>query len=434
MSLRGTSTESCEVSQKTADIMLNKLLGLLAPYKRIFIAYSGGADSHVLLHLLSTFFKSKKGIKLTAIHINHNLSPHAKRWDRHCYQVCKKLHIDYISKSIAPGIKPGAHSLEEILRKLRYEIFAKVLPKGACLVTAHQADDQAETLLLQLFRGAGPKGLAAMPEKVEFARGWLVRPLLGCSREDILFYAKCHKLRWIEDESNSNTKFDRNFIRHQLMPHIKNRWPACVKVLNRVSRHCCEASELLNILAEEDLLKVADQEKAHIIDVKSLKKLPLVRQKNVLRFWLHRLSLPIPSEVKLAEVIRTVVNSRYDAMPLVKWFGAEVRRFRHGLYAMPPLVALDSKRSSPALNKLKLQLANELKLDPKKIKLCLRKEGERVKLFKRQGTHELNKLLQEWSVPPWLRNRVPLIYYETKLIAVVGYYTFGYNKNVRNQI
>jgi len=398
------------------EVVRKNILDLLSSYKKIFVAYSGGADSHVLLHLLQGIFRDKNGVKLAVIHVNHNLSPKAKKWVEHCRKVCKKLCIEYITKSIAVEIKSSDHSPEEILRKLRYEIFAEVLPKDACLVTAHHADDQAETLLLQLFRGAGPKGLAASPRKIKFARGWLVRPLLDCSRKEILLYAGRNKLEWIEDESNANTKFDRNLIRHQLLPSIKKRWPAVVATLNRVSRHCSEMSELLAMLAEKDLQYVISKSDANVINVDLLKKLSLIQQKNVLRFWLHKLCLPMPSEVKLREIVRTVINSRYDAVPVVKWFGAEVRRFRDGLYAMPPLAPLNNK---------KIKISCQFKLDPKKIKVCFRQGGEKIKMSGRQGTRDLKKLMQEWGVPPWMRDRIPLVYYGKKIIAVIGYYNDG---------
>ncbi len=403
--------------------MRSKILELVSPAKKIFIGYSGGVDSHVLLHLLHDVYRHKKGIELTAVHVDHNFSPKAKKWARHCQKICKQLSIKCITRTIAARIN-DSYSPEEILRKLRYEVFAKILPKEACLVTAHQADDQAETLLLQLFRGAGPKGLAAMPEKAKFAHGWLVRPLLGCSRKEIHLYATKHKLKWVEDESNSNTKYDRNLIRHQLLPSIKARWPAIITTLNRVSRHSAEASELLEILAEQDLARLVNGTDSSILNITLLKTLPLNRQKNVLRFWFHKLFLPTPAEVKLREIVRTVINSRYDATPVVKWFGAEVRRFRNNLYAMLPLMPFDKKKSIADLDNLRSKIARKFKLPMKKIRICFRQGGEQIKLPGRSGKHDLKKLMQEWSVPPWLRDRVPLIYYAKKIIAIVGYYNY----------
>lgn len=382
----------------------------------MLLAFSGGIDSHALLHLFSHIGNNSSKAKLTAIHINHNLSPKAKQWDKHCSAICKKLGVTYVSKVVPRNIKSSGHSLEEILRKKRYEIFARILPKEACLVTAHHADDQAETLLLQLFRGAGPKGLAAMPRKAKFAKGYLARPLLDCTRKDILFYAHKYNLQWIDDESNADLKFDRNLIRHQLLPLTKKRWPAIITTLNRVARHCFEASELLELLAEKDWQEIVNKSDRNTLDLTGLKKLSISRQKNLLRFWLQKLCLPTPSEVKLLEVIRTVINSRYDAVPVVRWLGAEVRRFRNCLYAMPPI-----ESTTKELIKLKTKIAGKLKLDPRKIRIAFRQGGERVKLLGQKNSRELKKLFQEWDVPPWLRERIPLVYYNEKIIAIVGY-------------
>jgi tRNA(Ile)-lysidine synthase len=404
---------------------------LLATYKKIFIAYSGGIDSHVLLHLIVNWQYCKKNIKLFAVHINHNISPNSHQWQLHCRRTCYKLGITYITKTIPRNLTNNISSPEETLRNLRYKIFAKILPSNACLLTAHQADDQAETLLLQLFRGTGIKGLAAMPEKIKFAEGFLVRPLLKQKREDILCYANRHKLEWIEDESNTDIGLTRNFIRYKLFPIIRKKWSSIVTTLNRVSLHCAEANELLSLLGRTDLKKILRQ--PNIINTFLLKKLSIIRQKNVLRLWLHQLNLPLPSSAKLSEIIRTVVNSRYDKTPIVKWSGAEVRRFRHNLYAMTPLSQHDNKvilffskktlKLPSNLGNLKVKLTPKTKLRLEKIKVGFRRGGEKIKIPGRIGSHNLKKLMQEWEIPPWLRDRTPLIYNNKTIIAVVGYYS-----------
>lgn len=421
------------VKKNISEVVCNKILSLLDGSKKIFIAYSGGLDSQVLLHLLVQLREVRPKLQLTAIHVNHNLSANAKQWIKHCKKTCKELCVECIVKDVNAKIKIKDHSPEEIARKLRYETFAENLPKNAILVTAHQANDQAETLLLQLFRGAGPKGLAAMPVKIKFGKGWLMRPLLDFSREELLQYAKGYKLKWIEDESNADVKFSRNLIRHKLMPIIKKKWPGITAVLNRVANHCATANELIENLAAEDLSKVVDDKGT--IDIESLKQLSLVRQSNVLRFWLHTLHLSIPSEVKLNEVIRTVVSSRSDANPVVQWHGAEVRRFQNHLYAMPPLLPHDNKMVLSFNLKRPLKLPGDLgvlrakvsknfavKFKNKKFTVRFRQGGERLKITKRQGTHDLKKLMQEWQIPPWLRDRIPLVYCDTEIIAVVGCY------------
>jgi tRNA(Ile)-lysidine synthase len=401
--------------------------------KKILIAYSGGLDSHALLHLLVQLRKTQPKLQLVAIHINHNLSLNAKLWTKHCKKICKNLRVRCIIKSVKAKVKFKDYSPEEIARKLRYEAFAENLPKNAVLVTAHHADDQAETLLLQLFRGAGPKGLAAMPTKAKFGKGWLVRPLLCFSREELLQYAKEYKLRWIEDESNADIKFQRNLIRHKLMPIIRKTWPGITTTLNRAATLCAAANELLEDLAAEDLVNAVSDKGA--LAIGALKKLSLARQKNVLRFWLNTLHLPIPSEAKLNEIIRTVINSRSDAKPLVCWQGIEIRRFQNYLYAMAQLLLHDKKQILQFNLRRPLKLPGNLGVlhaktskkflatfKSKKFTVQFRRGGEKLKLSKRQGTRELKKLMQEWQIPPWLRDRTPLVYCGNEIIAVVGYY------------
>lgn len=267
---------------KIFEPLQNKILSLIATHKKIFVAYSGGLDSHVLLHILAKLTCNRKNTELTAIHIDHGVNPKAKLWVKHCQGVCKRLRVNFITHCIK--LKQEAaniHSPEELLRNLRYEIFSKLLPTGGCLLTAHHANDQAETLLLQLFRGAGPKGLAAMPKHCKFAQGCLVRPFLDIERTVLWQYACKHRLKWIEDDSNTNVRFDRNFIRHKLLPVVLARWPKVITTLNRAAHHCAEANELLEVLGVSDLQAVKIFNDKNTIDIKLLKKVSLIRQKNI---------------------------------------------------------------------------------------------------------------------------------------------------------
>lgn len=427
---------------KALELVHFKISDIFATYKKIFVAYSGGLDSHVLLHLLAGSKKRiKSSAKLTAIHINHNLSCQAQAWEHHCRQICRKMRVNYVTKKINAKMTLNSNvhkqSPEEILRQLRYAAIAKILPKNSCLLTAHHANDQAETLLLQLFRGAGPKGLAAMPEKAQFAGSWLVRPLLNFTREDLLQYAQKHKLTWVEDESNVDSKYDRNFIRHKVIPIIKTKWPSIVVTLNRAARNSAEASELLAILAAQDLAAVTvtrgENKNNDVIDVELLKKINFMRQKNLVRWWLQKLNLTIPSELKMQQIMKTVVASRYDATPVIKWFGTEIRRFRQYIYAIPPLTPHDNTVIIPFhlrkkqlnlpgnLGTLKIQISPGFKFDFRKFTIRFRCGGEKIKLSQSRFTYDLKKLMQTWKIPPWLRDRIPLVYYGDEIVAVVGY-------------
>jgi tRNA(Ile)-lysidine synthase len=305
---------------------LSNKLTSLTPNNKFLVAYSGGMDSHVLLHSVKQL-----NLDIRAVHVHHGLSKNADLWVEHCRKICTDLNIEYIVKYIK--IPLGKHSPEAMARDLRYQEFAKLLGEDECLLTAHHADDQAETLLLQLFRGSGTKGLAAMPERKGFMHGALLRPLLEFSRAELNEYAEQNNLNWIEDESNENIGLDRNFVRHKLMPIIKEKYPSILRTAARVTEHFAEASELLTVLAEQDYLNVQGA-KADTLSITKLKKLSDARQSNVIRYWLHKLDLPTPNSIQLKHIKKDVLYCRNDAQPLVHWPGAEVRKFRDDLYAI----------------------------------------------------------------------------------------------------
>lgn len=411
---------------------LYQILSNLTSNTNLFVAFSGGLDSQVLLHVLAQIKKNQTEFSLTAIHVNHSLSEHAKSWEQHCQAICNELKVPLIIKQVDAKIKIAALSPEETARNLRYQVFAEILPKDAVLLTAHQADDQAETLLLQLFRGAGPKGMAAMLPKTKFAAGFLLRPLLAFTRNDLMQYAKKHNLKWIEDTSNVDLKYSRNFLRHEILPQIKTRWPGVTTVLNRSSQHFAESEELLETLALQDLLQVQGSVE-HTLSVNKLLALDAARIRNVIRYWLSQLKLPLPSSAKVEQILKTVLRSKPDTSPKVLWHGAELHRFDNNIYAFFPLPKHDNKiilswdltkpLKLPAnLGTLHAGSNNDLKdFDVTKISVRFRQGGETLMLSGRKGTHSLKKLMQEWRVPPWLRDRIPLIYYDEKIVAVVGF-------------
>lgn len=406
-----------------------KLSSILAeiPSQEFWVAYSGGMDSHVLLHGLVQVRVTYPVIKITAIHINHTLSANADLWDKHCRKVCEELQVNYLSKKIdVPGKLAKKQSMEAVARKLRYEVFADCLPAGACLLTAHHADDQAETILLQLLRGAGVKGLAGIAAKTSFGKGWLVRPLLNFSRQDLLTYAKEQQLQWIEDESNLDFSINRNYLRHKIMPLFTERWLGAVKSFGQAAKNAVDANELLDVLAAEDYLNLQGNA-ANTLSITKLLQLSAARQRNVLRYWLKELNLPIPSSIKLEHIQKDVLHCQAGANPLVHWHGAEVRRYLDNIYALPPLVPFNATQefiwdlqSDLVLPNLGiLRATGQKNIAPVVVKF--RNGGERCQPKGRKETHLLSKLFQEWKVPPWQRDRIPLIYCDCHLMVVVGY-------------
>ncbi len=381
------------------------------PAQHYCVAYSGGLDSHALLHLLA-----KQHAIIRAVHVNHGLSENALQWVEHCKQVCAELNIDLTVISIEVKPKKG-ESLEAVARTLRYQKIFSQLQTGEILLTAHNQNDQAETLLLQLLRGAGPKGLSAMPEISERHH----RPILNYSRAEIVDYANQHQLLWIEDESNQNLSFNRNFIRHQIMPKLTERWPSAHKTIARSAVLCAEGAELLYDLAEIDSITVLNQ-KSNTLIISNLNKLGAPRQANLLRYWLQYLGLPLPSQIKIKQIQQEVMLAREDAMPLVHWPGAEVRRYRGELYAMPPLAEHDASFECAWQTDQPLSLpGNQQPISCVDLIRLNDNLGQYTTLTVRyrQGDKKIKKLLQKQGIPPWLRDRVPLFYAGDLLLAYI---------------
>lgn len=425
-------------------------LNVIATYagvdaKKFLIAYSGGLDSHTLLHAMMKLRENNPEIELHAIHVNHGLSINADAWAKHCEVVCQlfkiPLQICKVDLSLA---RIKGESIEAAARTERYKVFAANIKKNQCLLTAHTQNDQAETLLLQLFRGAGPKGLAAMPIVNAFAHGQHLRPFLNISRVQLENYARQWKLQWIEDESNADIKYARNFLRNQVIPLLAQRWPALHGTLARSASHCAEANELLEKYAQEDLLEIEipsaskyssihDRDIFSRLSIKKLLLLTSARQRNVIRFWLEQLQLPLPSTVKMSVIQHELLVCAEDATPLVTWHGVELRRYGDELFAMSPLETHDASMIIPWDIRKPLLLPNNLgKLVATEVfaendypignvTVRFRQGGEKCRLKNHQHTSDLKKLFQQWRVPPWQRDRVPLIYIDDKLKVIVGY-------------
>lgn len=417
----------------TQASLLEQLMQLPVP-RRYCVAFSGGVDSHVLLHALAQLREQLPARDLHAIHINHGIHPDAAQWARHCDIICRDLDVSFETRQLELPSSKG-HSLEAVARDARYAALAQLMDNDDMLLLAHHQDDQAETLLLQLLRGSGVRGLAGMPECTKFARGWLARPLLAHGREALREYAMHKQLPWIEDPSNLDTAFDRNFLRHAVFPVLRQRWPATSATLARAAQHQAEASGLLVDLAKLDIAASAGTESRRL-PISVLTTLEPARQRNVLRDWLHRVcALPLPGTRQLQRILDEILPAANDAMPLVHWPGAEVRRYRDALYAMPPMPEVDRDwqaqwdlRGTLCLPDAKELLAQQVvgrglrrSALAQGVTIRYRRGGERCQLPGRAHHHELKKLLQDWAVPPWCRDRIPLVYVGEELAQVVGF-------------
>jgi len=430
---------------KLYSLTADSLYDIISSYsecKRIWVAFSGGMDSHVLLHILKEISNrlddvelgtvEHRAIKLRAIHIDHGLNEKSALWAEHCQHVCDSYNIPLEILCVNAKHEKG-ESPEEIARQARYNAFASILQKDDCIVTAHHEDDQAETLLIQLARGCGPAGLASMPRIIQFHCGWLARPLLDFSRDQLVTYAKDANLKWIEDPSNVNVDYDRNYIRHNVLPILKARWPKITTTISRTAQHNADVSQLLKQLAQMDLKNIQGTQ-ANTLSVSALLSVDEKRRNNVIRTWIKNLGLPLPQAIHLDHINHDVLMARSDAQPKVKWDRCTISRYRDLIYAMQPLPPHDSNKTYqwnllepitvPGIGTLSVTNTHASGLKKGQYinaNIRFRQGGEHCQPAGRAHTHELKKLFQEFNVPGWMRERVPLIYINDTLAVIVGY-------------
>lgn len=428
---------------------------------KYYLAFSGGLDSTVLLHLLANSHLKQS---ITAIHINHHLSVNADIWENHCNKICQQWGIAYQSFSVNAKPKNG-ESPEEAARIARYNALSTCIYSEDCLLTAHHQNDQAETVLLQLLRGGGIRGIAAMPAIKSFAKGFLIRPLLNITRVALLTYAQHHRLSWIDDESNLIQKYDRNYLRNTVLPVLTERWPHVNELLSKLAQQCAEDSHLLTELAKQDMesiavtlnvaqdnffqekslrdlgkslsptLSVNPQKKKKLL-MSSLMCLSEARQRNVLRYWLHKECGLSPSRNLLQQIQQSILLAKQDAQPKIKFKQFVIARYDAQLVILDSVIenqlldevtwvnlktpcVLPASLGVLSANWVTLHTTPILQI-PQNAQLTIkfRMGGERFHPQGRQGSHPLKKLFQEWGVPVWERNRIPLLYWNEELIAV----------------
>jgi tRNA(Ile)-lysidine synthase len=386
-------------------------------HKQIWVAFSGGLDSTVVLHAL----KQAK-LKPRAVHVNHQLQAGAGAWAEHCRVLCEQWEIPFELRTV--GLVPDDPAgPEAAARAARYEAIRGVMKPGDLLVTAHHRGDQAETVLLRLLRGTGVSGLAAIAELSDFVPGQLWRPLLAYSRDVLVAYARAHQLKWIEDPHNVDPRYARSFLRNEIVPRLKQRWPAAEESIARAAANASEARELLRELADADLAAIRVPAG---LAVDRLLALSDARRHNAVRTWIEQAGFEAPSAEALERLDREVLSARPDREPLLGFGAAEVRRFRSVLFLMRRLpVAPDGVdlhwRSGKQLllpDGCGWLQASASPSEPWHVRFP--KGGERVKPPRARHTRTLKNLFQESGVPPWVRERTPLVYRGKQLLWVGG--------------
>ena len=378
----------------------------------VLVGFSGGLDSSVLLQACAAL-PSLRDAGLRAIHVHHGLHRDADDWAAHCQQACSTLGIPLTV--VRAAVVDTGEGREAAARTARHAAFDDALRDGEVLAVAHHRDDQAETFLLRALRASGPDGLAAMRPWRRFGRGWMWRPLLDLPRAQLLAYAMDHGLRWIDDPSNADSGFDRNFLRHQVMPLLRARWPHVDAAFARSASLNGEAADLLEI-DDARLLADAHGEDPHVLDVAFLSSLPAARRARVLRRWIAQLGLPpLPAE-GVARIEHDLLPAAADGVAGFAWHGALVRRWRGRLHAdwqHAPL-APGWQRQWDGREPLRLPDGSLLALDgaghfETRLVVGARVGGERITLPGRGHSHALKHVLQDLGVPPWVRERLPLL-------------------------
>ena len=408
------------------------LLRLAGPRPRVVVAFSGGIDSTVLAHALWRARRRLGALRL--VHVDHGLQSASGEWSRHCARQAHAWRVPY--RVLRADIRRRrGESPEAAARDARYALLASDLEPGEVLLTAQHQDDQAETVLLQLFRGAGVAGLAAMPAIGPFGAGRIVRPLLADARADIERYAREHDLKWIEDPTNVETQFARNYLRAKVMPLIRARWPGADAAIARSARHMAEAGRVLQRLAARDLMRVADGEG---LNVAALRALPAARRGNALRSWIAAHGVEGPSTAQALELGAALLSARADANPEFRWSGGVVRR-RGGRLTLhvksqdriEAAVDLISKswdwanerecilnRAGDTLS-LEADPAGSIDLGalPRLLEIRARSGGESLRPGPRARTRPLKKLIQAARMTVEERARMPLLFSGNRLLA-----------------
>lgn len=415
------------------------------PQAPLVIAYSGGVDSQVLLHAVATL-KCENHIKqkVMAIHVNHGLSAQSSHWQNFAKQQCQQLNIHFETINVEVIDKPRT-SLEAQARDKRYQALENLSPKNAVILTAHHQDDQVETFFLSLKRGSGLKGLSAMGAVSEFGNKsqLLLRPLLNISREDIVHYAQEHQLEWIEDESNSDTRFDRNFLRKDILPELKVRWPNINQTIYRSVQHCQEAQQIIDEVAEQDLTQCLQA--SDVLAIPALMQLSQARFNQAIRFFIQQHKCLMPSQQQLQQLYEQLSQAAEDKTPEVKLGNIWLRRFQDKLYITPEYQTLTEWQCDiefeknhqmielpDDLGKLTFNVKHEGNPElvssislPKKvesIRVAFAHKNPKCLPDYRQHSRPLKKVLQELTIPPWQRKRLPLLFINNELAAVIGHF------------
>lgn len=389
---------------------------------RILVGYSGGLDSSVMLAAAA---QEEYRERILAVHINHQIHPEANQWEQHCRDRAETLGIHFYAEKVT--IQSGV-GIEEGARNARYQVFERLLGSEDLILLGHHADDQVETFLYRLFRGSGVKGLAAIPPKRPLGRGGLIRPLLKYSKQSLHDLAQTENIQWIEDPSNVDTQFDRNFIRNELVLLVKDRWTTADKQILNTVEVLRDTDNLIAEVAEQDLHECDLRWEAvgQSLDISALETFSHLRQDNLLRRLIYQRQGSQPNQETLGVIRSELLQAAEDSQPCLRRSRLEIRRFKKRLYMTPVIPdvsgaekflgewpANENSFEIPGVWKIRRDGEQDVSL-----RVYLRRGGERLKPQNRDRSQSLKKLMLEYEVEPWLRDWMPVIYLGDEIVAI----------------
>lgn len=421
--------------QQLSTTWFQQTLEQLPRTGRFWIALSGGLDSRVLLELCARLKSVNSDYRFCAIHVNHQLQTNAVKWAQFCTVTCAELGIDCIVETVDAQPVKGK-SPEQAARDARRAAFSQSMCVDDVLLTAHHLNDQAETVLLRLFRGSGITGLAGIRPCVEFNGGLIARPLLEVSRKQLQQFAELYSLQWVEDPSNQCVDFERNYLRRTIIPQLEQRWPGLQGTLARNAHTCLEADLVLSDIAKQTLTNIVTSE--GVLFISELLAVEGAMQNLVLREWFASHNLNMPSSKMLQCIKKEVIDARIDRMPSLKWVNEgeqyQIRRYRNQLFVVQNqqpfnntiqiqwdgVSSLYLPANMGCLKVVKSQtggIAEQL-WEQSEVTIRFRSGGEACLLSGRDGHRSLKSIFQEAGIPPWERDRIPLVYLDHQLAAI----------------
>ena len=394
----------------------------------VLVAFSGGADSTLLLQLAAEQLPRRR---VRAVHVHHGWRPEADDWARHCHDVARGLRVRCEIVRVDAGATRG-EGAEAAAREARYAALRERLRRDEVLLTAHHRDDQAETLLLALLRGGGVHGWSGMPADRPFGAGRHIRPWLAVPRDTLHAEVRRRGLRCLEDPANADPAFDRAWLRGRVLPLLRERYPGVDETLARATGQAADAAAGVDALAAHDFVRARGRREG-TLDCEALGRLPAFRQRALLRWWLRRADLPRPGAARLESLRHQLIHAAADRNPRVAWTGAEVRRWRGEAWALAPLEPIDPAAAFAWSDRTRPLVLPHRTIDPdvlaslpvaigadSDVRIAFRQGGERLPRQDRSGTVALKRWLADRGVPPWERDRMPLLYVDGELVAAIG--------------